>query len=143
MLLVDSSVWIAYFNGLNCWQTETLDRLLQQIPVYIGDLILTEVLQGFRHDRDFHKARKALSHLTCLELGGYEVALQSAKNYRLLRRRGITPRKTIDIVIATYCIINDLPLLHKDRDFNPITEFLDLKTVSPDFYRRPAPTNHG
>jgi len=130
MILVDSSVWINYFNGRTTWQTEMLDQMLQQIPVCTGDLILTEVLQGFRKESEFKKAREVLSILPCKQLGGYDIAIQSAENYRTLRKKGITVRKTIDIIIGTFCIVENIPLLHDDRDFDPLTEHLSLKTLS-------------
>ena len=130
MILVDSSVWINYFNGKTTWQTERLDRMLQQIPVYMGDLILTEVLQGFRKDHEYRKARDVLSILPCKNIGGYDIAIQSAENYRRLRKKGITVRKTIDIIIGTFCIAENIPLLHDDRDFEPMEEYLSLKTIS-------------
>ena len=119
MILVDSSVWIAYFKGTPTHQTETLDRLLGHQPLAIGDLILTEVLQGFDSDRDFHNARKMLTSLQVVELGGREIAIQAAKNFRALRRLGVTVRKNIDTVIATRCIESGYDLLHNDRDFDP------------------------
>jgi hypothetical protein len=131
MILVDSSVWIDYFNGQATWQTEMLDQLLQQIPVYTGDLILTEVLQGFRNDSDYAEAKEILSILPCKELGGSVVAVAAAHNYRTLRKKGITVRKTIDMIIGTFCIMNDISLLHDDRDFDPMTLHLGLKTISP------------
>ncbi len=130
MILVDSSVWINYFNGSITWQTEMLDQMLQQIPVYTGDLILTEVLQGFRKESEFKKAREVLSILPCKQLGGYDIAVQSAENYRTLRKKGVTVRKTIDIIIGTFCIVENIPLLHDDRDFDPMTGYLSLKTIS-------------
>ncbi|RLB70967.1 MAG: VapC toxin family PIN domain ribonuclease [Deltaproteobacteria bacterium] len=130
MILVDSSVWINYFNGKITWQTEMLDQMLQQIPVCTGDLILTEVLQGFRKDHEYKKAKEVLSILPCKQLGGYDIAIQSAENYRTLRKKGITVRKTIDIIIGTFCIVENIPLLHDDRDFDPLTEHLSLKTIS-------------
>ena len=130
MILVDSSVWINYFNGKTTWQTERLDQMLQQIPVYMGDLILTEVLQGFRKDYEYRKARDVLSILPCKNIGGYNIAIQSAENYRRLRKRGITVRKTIDVIIGTFCIAENIPLLHDDRDFEPMEEYLSLKTIS-------------
>ncbi|MCD6580853.1 MAG: PIN domain nuclease [Desulfuromusa sp.] len=130
MILVDSSVWINYFNGRITWQTEMLDQMLQQIPVYTGDLILTEVLQGFRKDSEFKKAREVLSILPCKQLGGYDIAIQSAENYRTLRKKGITVRKTIDIIIGTFCIVENIPLLHDDRDFDPMTKHLSLRTIN-------------
>jgi len=130
MILVDSSVWINYFNGKITWQTEILDQILQQIPVYTGDLILTEVLQGFRKDHEYKKAKEVLSILPCKNLGGYDIAIQSTENYRRLRKKGITIRKTIDIIIGTFCIVENITLLHDDRDFDPMMEHLSLKTIS-------------
>jgi len=108
-----------------------LDQLLQQVPVYTGDLILTEVLQGFRNDSDYAEAKETLSILPCKELGGSVVAVAAADNYRTLRKKGITVRKTIDMIIGTFCIMNDISLLHDDRDFDPMTLHLGLKTISP------------
>ena len=130
MILVDSSVWINYFNGKITWQTEMLDQMLQQIPVCTGDLILTEVLQGFRRDHEYKQAKEVLSILPCREIGGYDIAIRSAENYRTLRKKGITVRKTIDILIGTFCIVENIPLLHDDRDFDPMTEHLALKVIS-------------
>lgn len=130
MILVDSSVWIDYFRGTVTTQTEKLDKLLGQEPLAIGDLILTEVLQGFHKERDFNKARKTLTSLLVVELGGQEVAIQAARNFRALRRLGVTIRKTIDTVIATRCIQNGYDLLHNDRDFDPFTMHLGLRAVA-------------
>ncbi len=130
MILVDSSVWIDYFNGIDSWQTELLDRLLKEEPIIMGDLILTEVLQGFRDDQDFEKAKSRLNILPFKQMGGYEIALKSAQNYRTLRKNGITVRKTIDIIIGTFCILEKLSLLHDDKDFEPMTEFLSLRSVT-------------
>ena len=116
MILVDSSVWIDYFNGSITAQTELLDRLLGREPLGIGDLILTEVLQGFVDERDFERARKMLTSLIVVELGGQEIAIQAAKNFRALRSLGVTVRKAIDTVIATRCIESGYDLLHDDRD---------------------------
>jgi predicted nucleic acid-binding protein len=129
MILVDSSVWIDFFNGLQTRQTDALDDLLGQEPVLIGDLILTEVLQGFRRDTDHRKARALLDTLELRVLGGKAIALAAADNYRRLRRRGVTPRKTIDIIIATYCIAYGLKLLHADRDFDVLEKELGLTVV--------------
>ena len=116
MILVDSSVWIDYFRGHATPQTDTLDRLLGDQPLAVGDLILTEVLQGFASERDFAQARRVLTSLTVVDLGGQDIAIQAAKNFRALRALGITTRKTIDTVIATRCIESDYELLHCDRD---------------------------
>ena len=131
MILVDSSVWIDYFNGKRSWQTDLLDNYLSDVPIIMGDLILTEVLQGFKSDKDFKTAKSFLSLLPFRPMGGYNVAIQSAQNYRRLRKAGITVRKTIDVIIATYCIINGLTLLHDDRDFNPIASHFPLKISAP------------
>jgi predicted nucleic acid-binding protein len=133
MILVDSSVWIDYFNGSHNWQVELLDKLLQHEPIIIGDLILAEVLQGFRSDKDFKLAKKFLGALPFRSVGGYTVALQSASHYRELRKKGVTVRKTIDLIIATFCIIEDMALLHNDQDFEPMEKHLFLKTISKDY----------
>ncbi|MBW1678073.1 MAG: PIN domain nuclease [Deltaproteobacteria bacterium] len=130
MILVDSSVWIDYFNGVSTWQTDLLDNYLSNTPIVIGDLILTEVLQGFRSDKDYHRAKTFLGALSFRRMGGYDMAIQSAQNYRLLRRAGVTVRKTIDIIIATFCIKEDLTLLHDDRDFDPMVPHLHLKAFT-------------
>ena len=131
MILVDSSVWINYFNGISAWQTDLLDNYLSKVPVLIGDLILAEVLQGFRSDKDYETAKNLLSTLPFRQIGGYNVAIQSAQNYRLLRKAGVTVRKTIDIIIATFCIIEGLTLLHDDRDFDPMVSHFSLKAPTP------------
>ncbi len=132
MILVDSSVWIDYFNGKRSWQTDLLDHMLSNVPIIMGDLILTEVLQGFKSDKDYKAAKNYLSELPFRQMGGYNVAVQSAQNYRALRKKGVTVRKTIDVIIGTYCILEDLPLLHNDRDFEPLVSHLSLKILSPD-----------
>jgi predicted nucleic acid-binding protein len=129
LILVDSSVWIDYFNGKATAQTEALDRLLGYEPLAIGDLILTEVLQGFVNERDFHAARKMLTSLLVVELAGKEIAIQAAKNFRALRKVGVTVRKNIDVVIATRCIESGYDLLHDDRDFDPFVKHLGLTVV--------------
>ena len=129
MILVDSSVWIDYFNGKKTQQTNWLDTSLGKIPVLMGDLILTEVLQGFKNDKEFGIAKALLFELPFMTLGGKALALESAKNYRTLRKSGITVRKTIDVIIGTFCIHYQLPLLHDDKDFNPMVKLLGLMTV--------------
>ena len=129
MILVDSSVWIDFFNGRDSRETDRLALLLRRRILLTGDLILAEVLQGFRHTEDMVAARRALRSLPYADLVGQEVALASAQNYRLLRHRGITVRKTIDVIIATFCIRNGHVLLHADRDFAPMAEHLGLRTL--------------
>jgi len=131
MLIVDSTVWIDYFNGLENPQTDYLDQIVDRTPILVGDLILAEVLQGFRDDSDFEEARRALSKYIQVEMVNPELALQSARNYRLLRRKGITVRKTIDSLIATYCIENEHDLLHNDNDFDGYEKHLRLRVVRP------------
>ncbi len=129
MVLVDSSVWIAYFNGTITPETERLDYLLSQEPVGLGDLILTEVLQGFRLDKDYRTAKKLLTSLTIYDLLGQDAAIHAAENYRILRKRGITVRKTADVIIASFCIQHNFQLLHADKDFLPFVEHLNLQTA--------------
>lgn len=126
MILVDSSVWIDYFRGNITRQTDLLDDLLDREAAAIGDLILTEVLQGFPDERDFQQAARLLSSLVIVELGGQEIAIQAAKNFRALRTRGVSIRKTIDTIIATRCIEDGFELLHNDRDFDPFAKYLGL-----------------
>ena len=129
MILVDTSVRIDYFKGTIKPQTEILDSLLGHQPLAIGDLILTEVLQGFANDRDFIVATNLLTSLVAVDLGGQEIAIQAAKNFRTLRKLGVTVRKTIDTVIATRCIESGYDLLHNDRDFDPFAKHLGLRVV--------------
>ncbi len=131
MILVDSSVWIDYFRGTVTPQTDRLDALLGTELIATGDLILTEVLQGFVSDKDFNQARKLLTALIVVDLAGQRIAIQAVKNFRTLRAAGVTVRKVIDTVIATYCIENRVPLLYCDRDFDPFVEHLGLRPALP------------
>ncbi|HEX8256094.1 MAG TPA: PIN domain nuclease [Allosphingosinicella sp.] len=126
MILVDSGVWIDFFRGTLSPHTDVLNGLLGRQAVAVADLILVEVLQGFDRDSEFADALRLLSLPVFVRTGGREVALQAAANYRLLRARGITVRKTIDALIATYCILHSTPLLFQDRDFDPFVEHLGL-----------------
>jgi predicted nucleic acid-binding protein len=129
MILVDTSVWIDYFNGSDTPETSILDALLGTEPLLIGDLILVEVLQGFRSDAELARAARLLAVLEFHELVGREVALSSAFNYRSLRARGVTVRKTIAVIIGTWCILNNHQILHRDRDFDPLEKHLGLQVV--------------
>lgn len=131
MILVDSSVWIDYFNGNKTAQTDWLDASFGSTPIIMGDLILTEVLQGFQSDKDFKTARDLLLCLPFMPMGGRELALASAMNYRFLRKKGVKVRKTIDVIIGTFCIHHHLLLLHDDRDFDPMVTFLGLSVLRP------------
>jgi len=130
VILVDSSVWIDYFRGNATAQANKLDELLGSEPLAIGDLILTEVLQGFGSDHEFNAARKVLLALDMVVVGGPDVAVEAAKNYRKLRSLGVTVRKTIDTVIATRCIVSGHTLLHSDRDFDAFEQHLGLRCVT-------------
>jgi predicted nucleic acid-binding protein len=130
VIVVDSSVWIDYFNGVDSAASERLDKLLGVEPLAVGDLILAEVLQGFRSDADFRTARELMTSLPVLEMLGQKLAIQSAENYRSLRARGVTVRRAVDVIIATCCIEHGLPLLFEDRDFVPFVRYLGLKEGS-------------
>ncbi len=131
MILVDSSVWIDYFQGKATRQTDCLDRLLGDQPLLVGDLILTEVLQGFRTQREFTLAHQLMASFETVTLCNPKLAIQAARNYRELRAHGVTVRKTIDTVIATWCIEHNHTLLTADRDFHPFTTHLGLQTAEP------------
>ena len=130
VILVDSSVWIDYFIGNDSEETDFLDRTLGNREVAIGDLILTEVLQGFRRDKDYKIARGVLTELTVFELLGKKMAIASEENFRKLRKKGITIRKTADVIIASYCIEHQLPLLFSDKDFQPFVKHLGLRSAA-------------
>lgn len=129
MILVDTSVWIDYFNGVENRQTEILDRILSEQSVLIGDIILTEILQGFDSDKDYRLAKQALDPLDCVHLGGKSLAIEAASNFRHLRSKGITIRKTVDMLIASWCIEHDVELLHNDKDFDRIARELPLRVI--------------
>jgi predicted nucleic acid-binding protein len=129
LILVDSSVWIDYFCGVMSPQTDYLDLRLGNQPVAIGDIIMTEVLQGFSTQHDFDQALILMSALEVINIGGQHIAVKAANNFRTLRAKGITVRKTVDTLIATRCIDDGLTLLHCDRDFDPFVTYLSLKSV--------------
>lgn len=126
MIMVDSGVWIDYFNGSDNKQTDTLDNTLGIRPIAVGDLILTEVLQGFRADKDYKNAKSLFEDLIIFDLLGKEMAIKSADNFRTLRKKGITIRKPVDVIIASFCIERKLPLLFSDKDFMPFVKNLGL-----------------
>ena len=132
MILVDSSVWIDFFRGRDTAQVNKLDALFAEERICVGDLILTEVLQGFRSDKDFNEARNTLDTFDLVELAGADVAVAAAKNFRALQALGFTVRKTIDTIIATRCIQSGFRLLHADRDFEPFAAHLGLQVVHSD-----------
>jgi predicted nucleic acid-binding protein len=128
--VVDSSVWIDFFNGIPTAETELLDGLLGREPLVVGDLVLAEVLQGFRREADFKAAHAALTALETVSMLGAEMAVRTAANYRRLRRRGVTVHKTIGVMIATWCIEFGHPLLFSDRDFDPCVTHLGLRPAA-------------
>lgn len=127
MVLVDTSVWVDFFNGVDTAEVSELDGLLGSGRLLIGDLILAELLQGFGREADYRRARNLLADVPYADLVGREVAFAAAGNYRRLRSRGITVRKTIDVIIGTFCIVNGHELLHADRDFDPMEAALGLR----------------
>ncbi|MGH6955615.1 MAG: type II toxin-antitoxin system VapC family toxin [Caulobacteraceae bacterium] len=129
MILVDSSVWIDYFRGIGTRQAERLDALIGRQPLATGDLMLTEVLQGFDSEGDFREALRLLSSLTIVDIGGRDIAVKAARNFRTLRGLGVTVRKTIDTLIATRCVDGGYSLLYSDRDFDPFVAHLGLSSA--------------
>ena len=129
MTLVDSSVWIAQFTQTLNPAVARLRQLVTEGPLLVGDLIMCEVLQGFRSEAHARLVERALSQYQIVALSSPELAVKAAANYRLLRRRGVTIRKTIDVIIGTFCIERGHALLHSDRDFEPMERLLGLQTV--------------
>lgn len=129
MILVDTSVWIDYFNGDINAQTDALDAALIEGTVAIADLIFLEILQGFKSDKDYQIVRERLASLDQYSIFNSGMVEKCAQNFRTLRKRGITIRKTNDVIIATYCIEHRLPLLYIDRDFEPFVKYLGLITA--------------
>ena len=129
MIVVDTSVWVDYFNGVPTRQATALDRLLGERPIAVGDLVLAELLQGLSTEADANTVVEFLEPFDFVAMGGRELALASAANYRRLRRRGVTIRKTIDMLIGTYCVLGGHELLHSDRDFDLLEKHLGLRTV--------------
>ena len=124
--MIDTSVWIDFFLGKFTPKTEVLSNLLENDLICIGDIILLEVLQGIRDDKQYEKIKLLFDHLITFNVLNTEIAIKSAQNYRFLRAKGITVRKSVDCIIATYCIENDITLLHNDKDFIPFSEHLGL-----------------
>lgn len=126
MIVVDTSVWIDYVNGVTTPQTDLLDSELQKERIVVGDLIFAEFLQGFRDDKQFQEAKELMDSLEYYDFVGKEIAEKAADNFRKLRKNGFTVRKTIDLLIATFCIENGFELIHSDRDFEPMQKLLGL-----------------
>ncbi|WP_374942468.1 PIN domain nuclease [Sphingomonas sp.] len=129
MIVADSSVWIDFFRNTPTAPVRRLEAAIERDEVLIGDLIRAEVLQGCRTDREFEHVLNVTGSFPALLISDEQVAVQSARNYRTLRARGITIRKTIDALIATRCILDDTPLLYTDRDFDPFVQHLGLRSA--------------
>ncbi|MBS1823401.1 MAG: PIN domain nuclease [Acidobacteria bacterium] len=131
MTIVDTTVWIDYLGGRSTPQTEWFDSQLTRQPFGLTDLILCEILQGVRDTAMATRVRRELAHFDVFDAGGEALAIAAADNYRSLRSRGHTVRKTIDCLIATFCLMEGHSLLHHDRDFDPFERYLGLRVVHP------------
>ncbi|MEE8059456.1 MAG: PIN domain nuclease [Pseudomonadales bacterium] len=129
MILADTSVWIDYLNGNNNVYTNTLDAAIVEGTVALGDLIFLEILQGFKSDKEYNRAKSTLSTLDQYEMFGHSMVVKCADKYRILRKKGIAIRRTTDVIITSFCIENQFPLLFSDRDFIPFVKELGLVTV--------------
>jgi predicted nucleic acid-binding protein len=129
VVVVDTTVWVDYFNGVDSPQVDRLDRLLGERILLIGDLVLAELLQGFSSDAQAQQALELFEPLEFVSMAGREVAIESARNYRRLRRKGVTVRKTMDMLIGTFCLMHDHELLHDDRDFDVMARHLGLRVI--------------
>lgn len=131
MVIVDTSVWIDYFNGQENPETNWLELHVDRQRLGLTTIILTEILQGLGDEKTAALVEAEFLQFEIFEGSSRALAVQSAKNYRTLRRRGKTPRKTIDVLIATFCLQGRHSLLHRDRDFDPFEELLGLTVVHP------------
>ena len=129
MILVDSSVWIDHLNDAATEAVRRLRELIPARPLLVGDLILCEVLQGLRSEREARLVERALRRFATVSLLDPDLAVKAATNYRSLRAKGITIRKTVDLIIGTFCIERGHVLLHDDRDFEPMVRFLGLQAI--------------
>ncbi|ANL33767.1 MULTISPECIES: PIN domain nuclease [Rhizobium] len=127
MIVVDSSVWIAHLRGIESEARRRLQNIEDPLEILVGDVILLEVLQGARNERHAATIEASLRQFTLRPMLDDKLAVRAARNYRLLRERGITVRKTIDLIIGTFCIQEGYSLLHDDRDFDPMAEYLGLR----------------
>jgi predicted nucleic acid-binding protein len=131
MVIVDTTVWVDYFNGTANAHTHWLERELARQRLGLTDLILTEILQGVRDERQAAQTQRELTKFEVFTTGGVPLAVAAARNYRRLREKGRTVRRTIDVWIATFCLLNNHELLHRDSDFEPFEEFLGLQVIHP------------
>jgi predicted nucleic acid-binding protein len=129
VILVDTSVWIDYLNGVASPQTDLLDSAIIEGIVALGDIIFLEILQGIKNDKEFERTKRSLGTLEQHQLLGKDLVIKCAENFRFLRKKGLTIRKTTDVIIATFCIEKKMPILFVDRDFKPFVTHLGLKSV--------------
>ena len=127
MIVADTSVWIDYVKGIEAPHTDVLDQELAHDRIITGDIIITEFLQGFRDEKDYQKAKYIMDALQYYDFWGKEIAYKAARNFRNLRKKGITVRKTVGVVIATFCIEHNFQLIHNDRDFDAMEQYLGLR----------------
>jgi predicted nucleic acid-binding protein len=130
VIVVDSSVWIDFLKGRNSRQIQRLHESLGSEDIILGDLMLCEILQGLESEREASEVETLLRNFEIVPMAGEAIAVSAARNYRSLRRRCITIRKTIDLLIGTWCIESGMPLLHNDRDFHPMARHLGLIEVA-------------
>lgn len=131
MVIIDTTVWIDYLNGLQTPQVDWLDVELDRQRLGLTGLILCEILQGVRDERQATEVQHDLSRFEIFDTGGVELAITAAQNYRALRAQGRTIRRTADCLIATFCLMHDYALLHNDRDFDPFEQYLALRVIHP------------
>jgi len=130
MVVVDTSIWIDYLRGTSYKKIEKLEEILDTDRIIIGDLIITELLQGFRNKKDLDKINLLINSFEYRDMVGKNIAIKSAQNYRELQKKGFTVRKTIDVMIGTFCIENKVGLLHNDRDFDSMENILGLHSIN-------------
>jgi predicted nucleic acid-binding protein len=129
-IVVDSSVWIDFFRGEDTWQAKFLRNNLGEMHLIIGDIILLEIMRGIKHEKDYRAIASFFSHYAIHTMLGAQMTHVCAQHYRTLRQRGVTIRKTADMIIGSYCIHHGHVLLHHDRDFEPMSDYLGLKTLN-------------
>ncbi|MEW6688753.1 MAG: PIN domain-containing protein [Pseudomonadota bacterium] len=130
MVIADTSVWVDFLRGTRAAHCDRMALLLEEQSLALCDRVLQEVLQGVRSDREFRTVSRRLLALPCFNLGGHALALAAARNYRRLRRLGVTPRSATDVLIATFCVEEGHELLHHDRDFDLMARHLGLKVAT-------------
>jgi predicted nucleic acid-binding protein len=131
VIIVDTTVWVDYLRGSRNPETEWLEREADRRRLGLTDLALCEVLQGVRSEQEFGWVRTELQRFKLFETGGEALVVEAARNYRTLRDQGLTVRKTIDCLIATFCMANGHALLHRDRDFDAFEKILGLAVIHP------------